>query len=394
MALNVTMYLLLKGDQQNYANDESHEFAEGVNDASTIQAHPVMARLQQLNSMTEKLEDKVESKVNGLSEQITNLVKAAALMKSEQHDPEQDLNEDDSDEAPEESPAETGLPRPGKGDDESDSSQELESDINEGNARQHVLNEAKFGLREAEVAASVEKHKKRKRRRVAFEDFADDDADGKPASSAFASTINAIEQRANSKSRRPAPVVEQLDGHDDVDDDELRRGLELMEKELGRGSDDDDESEGEGYGDIIDHEVDEGEDNAFYNQIALKSSAKKKFKQSLYQVAPKYPGMENEVEGKPLSYCMIWFKCFYLTMFSSTGERPLSRAILKNRGLVPHKNKLNRNPRVKKREQYRKALIRRRGAVRDIRTDEGHKYGGEATGIKSGLSRSRKLASP
>jgi len=64
---------------------------------------------------------------------------------------------------------------------------------------------------------------------------------------------------------------------------------------------------------------------------------------------------------------------------------------MKNRGLVAHKSKLNRNPRVKKREQYRKALVRRKGHVREVRTDEGHKYGGEATGIKSGLSRSRKL---
>lgn len=64
---------------------------------------------------------------------------------------------------------------------------------------------------------------------------------------------------------------------------------------------------------------------------------------------------------------------------------------MKNRGLVPHKNKLNRNPRVKKREQYRKAVIRRKGAVRDVRTEEGHKYGGEETGIKRGVSRSRKL---
>ena len=30
---------------------------------------------------------------------------------------------------------------------------------------------------------------------------------------------------------------------------------------------------------------------------------------------------------------------------------------MKNRGLVAHKNRLNRNPRVKKREQYRKALV-------------------------------------
>ena len=65
----------------------------------------------------------------------------------------------------------------------------------------------------------------------------------------------------------------------------------------------------------------------------------------------------------------------------------------KNRGLVAHKAKINRNPRVKKREQYRKALISRKGSIREIRTDESHKYQGESTGIKSGISRSRKLLS-
>jgi U3 small nucleolar RNA-associated protein 3 len=35
--------------------------------------------------------------------------------------------------------------------------------------------------------------------------------------------------------------------------------------------------------------------------------------------------------------------------------------------------------------------VRRKGHVREVRTEEGHKYGGEETGIKSGLSRSRKL---
>jgi U3 small nucleolar RNA-associated protein 3 len=77
----------------------------------------------------------------------------------------------------------------------------------------------------------------------------------------------------------------------------------------------------------------------------------------------------------------------------TSGERAISRVIMKNRGLVAHKSKINSNPRVKKREQYRKALIRRKGAVREVRNDEGHKYGGEGTGIKSGISRSRKLVS-
>jgi U3 small nucleolar RNA-associated protein 3 len=74
------------------------------------------------------------------------------------------------------------------------------------------------------------------------------------------------------------------------------------------------------------------------------------------------------------------------------GERAISRAMLKNRGLVPHKNRSNRNPRVKNRVRYQQALERRRGAVREIRTDEG-RYEGEGTGIKSTISRSKKLIS-
>jgi U3 small nucleolar RNA-associated protein 3 len=118
-------------------------------------------------------------------------------------------------------------------------------------------------------------------------------------------------------------------------------------------------------------EIEGDDDEGFYAQQAKKSKQKKEFKKNLYQVAPKFPRVEKEVEG----------------------ERAIGNQILKNRGLVPHKSKLNRNPRVKKREQYRKALIRRKGTVREVRKDEGHKYGGEETGIKTGLSRSRKLVS-
>ena len=47
-------------------------------------------------------------------------------------------------------------------------------------------------------------------------------------------------------------------------------------------------------------------------------------------------------------------------------QRGVSYEIIKNRGLTPHKSKLNRNPRVKKREAYRKAVIRRKGQVVDV----------------------------
>ncbi|TDH66668.1 uncharacterized protein CCR75_005187 [Bremia lactucae] len=72
-------------------------------------------------------------------------------------------------------------------------------------------------------------------------------------------------------------------------------------------------------------------------------------------------------------------------------KRGATYQIIKNQGLKAHKSKLNRNPRVKKRLQYRKAIIRRKGQVRDVRVGEAGKYGGESTGIKSNLSRSRKI---
>jgi U3 small nucleolar RNA-associated protein 3 len=70
-------------------------------------------------------------------------------------------------------------------------------------------------------------------------------------------------------------------------------------------------------------------------------------------------------------------------------KRAVSDEIMKNRGLVPHRKKSNRNARVKKREQYGKAVIKRKGAVQEVKSSGGA-YMGEATGIKSSVSRSRK----
>ena len=40
---------------------------------------------------------------------------------------------------------------------------------------------------------------------------------------------------------------------------------------------------------------------------------------------------------------------------ATDGPRALTRAILKNRGLTPHRSKSVRNPRVKKRQKFEKA---------------------------------------
>ncbi|XP_033211147.1 something about silencing protein 10 [Belonocnema kinseyi] len=72
------------------------------------------------------------------------------------------------------------------------------------------------------------------------------------------------------------------------------------------------------------------------------------------------------------------------------GRRIITYQISKNKGLTPHRNKEQRNPRVKHRNKYRKAKIRRKGAVREARK-EIHRYAGEVSGIKVGLKKSISL---
>jgi U3 small nucleolar RNA-associated protein 3 len=72
------------------------------------------------------------------------------------------------------------------------------------------------------------------------------------------------------------------------------------------------------------------------------------------------------------------------------GKRQINYQIEKNRGLTPRRNKDLKNPRKKHRIKYGKALISRRGQVQDQR-ERRDGYGGEATGIKTRVTKSVKL---
>ncbi|GLV39910.1 Something about silencing 10 [Carabus blaptoides fortunei] len=72
------------------------------------------------------------------------------------------------------------------------------------------------------------------------------------------------------------------------------------------------------------------------------------------------------------------------------GKRAITYQMAKNKGLTPHRKKEQRNPRVKHRNKFRKAKIRRKGAVREVRT-ETSRYGGEISGIKASVSKSIKF---
>ncbi|XP_066597740.1 something about silencing protein 10 [Prorops nasuta] len=75
---------------------------------------------------------------------------------------------------------------------------------------------------------------------------------------------------------------------------------------------------------------------------------------------------------------------------SSDVKRAITYEIAKNKGLMPYRKKEQRNPRVKHRNKYRKAKIRRKGAVREVRK-EITKYAGEISGIKASVKKSIKL---
>lgn len=75
---------------------------------------------------------------------------------------------------------------------------------------------------------------------------------------------------------------------------------------------------------------------------------------------------------------------------SETSKRAITYQMAKNKGLTPQRKKEQRNPRVKHRNKYRKAIIRRKGAVREVRK-ELSRYGGEISGIKTSVTKSIKI---
>jgi len=68
---------------------------------------------------------------------------------------------------------------------------------------------------------------------------------------------------------------------------------------------------------------------------------------------------------------------------AADGPRALTRVILKNRGLTPHRSKSARNPRVKKRQKFEKAKkkVGSQKAVYKGGIGDAVNYGGEKSGI-------------
>ncbi|KAF9582161.1 hypothetical protein BGW38_000569 [Lunasporangiospora selenospora] len=79
------------------------------------------------------------------------------------------------------------------------------------------------------------------------------------------------------------------------------------------------------------------------------------------------------------------------TNIDPNDKRSVTWQILKNKGLTPHRKKEQRNPRVKNRKKYETAKKKIKSVKRVFTRLEGA-YGGEKTGIKTGLARSVKFS--
>ncbi|KAI3863978.1 hypothetical protein MKW98_031570, partial [Papaver atlanticum] len=151
--------------------------------------------------------------------------------------------------------------------------------------------------------------------------------------------------------------------HDDNDDDEdgdVNEGNPGARKRRKADIEDDDV------------EAEESEDE-FYKQVKQQRDAKLSAKAQLYsRTSAPLPlaGTEEVADGK----------------------RHITTQMEKNRGLTRPRNKNKKNPRTNYKNKHNKAVMKRKGQVRDVKKPMGP-YGGEVSGINAKISRSTRFKS-
>ncbi|KIM89034.1 hypothetical protein PILCRDRAFT_812924 [Piloderma croceum F 1598] len=155
-------------------------------------------------------------------------------------------------------------------------------------------------------------------------------------------------------------------------DARIAKEAEKKTKSRGQGGDNLDDVEPENEGrkrerdEVEDSDEDDGEDSAdgYYELVKRKTKEKKAKKKGDYEEAQAAarPDFQND---------------------TITGPRSLTRAILSNKGLTPHRSKSVRNPRVKKRQKFEKAKkkVSSQKAVYKGGIGDTGRYDGEKSGI-------------
>ncbi|KAI3926471.1 hypothetical protein MKW92_025797, partial [Papaver armeniacum] len=147
---------------------------------------------------------------------------------------------------------------------------------------------------------------------------------------------------------------------DDDDDDDVNEGNPGARKRLRADIEDDDV------------EAEESEDE-FYKQVKQQRDAKLSAKAQLYSRTSAPLPLAGTVEV-------------------ADGKRHITTQMEKNRGLTRPRNKNKKNPRTNYKNKHNKAVMKRKGQVRDVKKPMGP-YGGEVSGINAKISRSTRFKS-
>ena len=205
----------------------------------------------------------------------------------------------------------------------------------------------------------------------------------------------------SSSSRRSNARANAIGGDDDIPYRERRKEREArLEKEkerrkekgqLGAGGDDLDDVDPEVSREEKKHkrkrlvdensEDDEGDANGYYDLVKQATATKKARRKAEYEAAT----ARCVLTYFPVGVSRNSFDTSrpQLDPENTSGPRSITRAILKNKGLTPHRSKAVRNPRVKKRQRYEQAKKRvasqkavYKGGIGDV-----SRYSGEQSGI-------------
>ncbi|EAU86259.1 hypothetical protein CC1G_03470 [Coprinopsis cinerea okayama7 len=155
-----------------------------------------------------------------------------------------------------------------------------------------------------------------------------------------------------------------------------REAKKRLERQGGADLDDVDPEPPSGKRPFQDDSDDDSESdggNDYYELVKKKSKEKKEKKKAEYEAARAAEKFQVEEED-------------------ASGPRSLTRAILKNKGLTPHRSKAVRNPRVKKRQKYEQAKKKHasqkavyKGGVAETKG----RYDGERSGISKVIKSTR-----
>ncbi|CAK9270798.1 unnamed protein product [Sphagnum jensenii] len=178
-------------------------------------------------------------------------------------------------------------------------------------------------------------------------------------------TLSQVIAEAGRPSKKPKAVSGDADLPVREDLGERRRNYEIQQAAKASVTNDTDDSDGKAEGNGQDEDKDPEEDD-FYMQAKQLKEAKQAAKAAKYSRTLLSPVEELDADGK----------------------RQITYQMEKNRGLTPYRKKATKNPRKKYKLKHEKAVIRRKGQVREVRRPTSASYGGESTGIRTNLSRS------